>query len=153
MVLDTIEMGPRLQTTVPDFALPDGDNNELDLSDLMGQQGLLLAFVDTIWQPASIRRILYLQRHYKRFKNHGIEIAIVIGDTQQSVWSFHMSSPTSVLIPLLADENLSAHQMFNMRQAGLVFLDCDYTLRSKWLVPDERIWPSAKNILNDISYL
>lgn len=146
---ETVEMGPKLYSVAPNFSLKDAEGSRVQLYDLIGERGVLLAFVRNIWEPASIRRILYMQRHLQKFQAKGYSIALIIQDRQYSLWTFYMSSPMTVTVPLLADENGDVHAAFNMEHAGLVLLDADANIRSKWLMPDERVWPKARDLLEE----
>ncbi len=152
MAFETVEMGPKLYSQAPNFSIKDAEGNRVQLADLIGERGVLLAFVRNIWEPASIRRILYMQRHLQKFQSKGYNIALVIQDRQYSLWTFYMSSPMTVTVPLLADEDGAIHQSFNMEHAGLLLLDADANIRSKWLMPDERVWPKARDLLEEASY-
>jgi peroxiredoxin len=145
----TAELGPQLHTPAPPFKLVNAQGDNTHLQDLMGERGVLLAFVRNIWAPASIRRILYMQRHFNKFQQSGYNVALIIQDKQYSLWTFYMSSPMSVIVPLLADENGAVHTAYNMDHAGLVLLDKNRIARSKWLMPDERVWPKAREVLQE----
>lgn len=149
MTHDTVEMGPKLYSKAPNFAIKDAEGNRVQLTDLVAGRGVLLAFVRNIWEPASIRRILYMQRHLQKFQANGYSIALVIQDRQYSLWTFYMSSPMTVTVPLLADERGEVHAAFNMEHAGLLLLDADHVIRAKWLMPDERVWPKARDLLDE----
>jgi peroxiredoxin len=149
---ETAEMGPKLYSSAPNFALKDAEGHRVELSELIGERGVLLAFVRNIWEPASIRRILYMQRHLQKFQANGYSIALVIQDRQYSLWTFYMSSPMTVTVPLLADEDGSVHHAFNMDHAGLLLVDKDANIRCKWLMPDERVWPKARDLLEEASF-
>ena len=149
MTYDTMEMGPELHSQAPNFELVDAENKRHTLQDVMGNRGVLIDFVKNIWEPASIRRILYMQRHFHRFESEGYNVVLVVQDRQYSLWTFYMSSPMTVVVPLLADETGELHQAFNMQHAGLVLIDTNFKIRSKWLMPDERVWPKAKDLLDE----
>jgi len=149
MAYETVEMGPTLHVPAPQFKIEDAEGKLTTLDDLMGQRGVLMAFVKNIWEPASIRRILYMQRHFKRFQAQGYNVALVIQDQQYSLWTFYMSSPMSVVVPMLADEKGEVHRAYNMAHPGLVLLHADKTVKSKWLMPDKRVWPKARELLQE----
>jgi|FLYN01.1.fsa_nt_gi peroxiredoxin len=145
----TLELGPILNVAAPAFMVRDHEHRRLSLDDLMGKQGLLLGFVGDIWMPASVRRILWLQRHAASFMRMDINLAPVICDQPHTLYGFRVSSPLPLEFPLLSDVDHAVHQLFNMDDlCGLVMLDSSRTIRHKWLVPDERVWPSINEILD-----
>jgi peroxiredoxin len=144
-----MELGPRLDVPAPAFTARDHDRQLHSLDDLMGAQGLLLGFVGDIWMPASVRRILWLQRHAASFLRADVNLALVICDQPHTLQGFRLSSPLPLEFPLLADTDHAVHQLFNMDDlCGLVLLDASRMIRQKWIVPDERVWPSVNELLD-----
>ena len=147
-MFQTAELGPTITSTASPFILPDHNNIETQLNDLMGKSGLLLGFIGDIWQPTSVRRILWLQRHSIKFTRMGINIALLICDKPHMLYGFYMSTARPLEFPMLADVDRRVHRQFNMeRYSGLVLLDQDLTITDKWIVPDERVWPKAQELL------
>lgn len=147
--LQTMELGPYLTTIAPDFRVPDHNNEPHRLADLLGERGLLIGFVGDIWQPASIRRIIWLQRHAQTFMQRGTNVTLLIRDDVFMVYGFYVSSPITPNFPLLADKDGAVHDLFNMsRNPGLVLLDSQRVIRQKWLMPDERVWPKISDLLH-----
>jgi len=153
-MLNTIELGPRLNSLAPDFSLLNHEHRESSLSRLMGKKGILLGFTGDIWQPASVRRILWLQRQNSRFVRHGVNTALLICDKPHMLYGFYMSSVMPLEFPLLADDERTIHAKFSMeRHAGLILIDSKTIIRDKWLVPDERVWPNAQELLDAFQHL
>jgi peroxiredoxin len=151
---NTLELGPRLKSLAPEFSLLNHEHRESTLQDMMGEKGLLLGFTGDIWQPASVRRILWLQRHTSRFVRHGINVALLICDKPHMLYGFYMSSVMPLEFPLLADDERSVHTRFSMqRHAGLILIDSHGIIRDKWLVPDERVWPNVQELLDAFQQL
>lgn len=144
---ETVEIGPNIGMSAPNFKLEDHERCERDLNSLYGERGLLLGFIDSIWEPASIRRILFMQRHIHRFAAIGYSAALVVADKQYALYSFYMSSPMTVAVPLLADSKLEVHNLYRMVHPGLIVIDTNNILQHKWLMPDERVWPKAQEII------
>ncbi len=150
----TLEMGPRLLTPAPEFALYNHEHRLLTREQVSGPRGLLLGFTGDTWQPASVRRILWLQRHAQRFQRLGVYIALLLCDKPHSLYGFYMSSASPLLFPLLADVDRRVHQIYSMdRYSGLVLIDAAGCIRDKWLVPDERVWPHAQELTQSFSAL
>jgi peroxiredoxin len=144
---NTLELGPRLNSVAPEFSLLNHEHRECNLCGLMGKKGLLLGFTGDIWQPASVRRILWLQRQNSRFVRQGINVALLICDKPHMLYGFYMSSVMPLEFPLLADEERITHTKFSMeRHAGLILIDSLGIIRDKWLVPDERVWPNVQEL-------
>lgn len=144
----TLELGPPVGYDAPDFSLVNHENNEVTLSEILGERGILLGFTGDIWQPASVRRILWLQRHYTQFSRQGIEVALLICDKPHMLFGFSMGSIRPLQFSLLADVDRLVHDAYRMtRYAGLVLVDSQCVIRDKWIVPDERVWPRAPELL------
>ena len=153
-MFNTIQMGPTLNVPAPVFSTYNHEKRLSDLHELPGPRGLLLGFTGDIWQPASVRRILWFQRHYPRFIREGIEVALLVCDEPHMLYGFYMSSVTPVGFPLLADVDRRVHRQFSMeRYSGLVLLDHDLMIRDKWLVPDERVWPKEQELFQSFDLL
>lgn len=153
-MFNTIELGPRLNELAPSFSLYNHENRMSHLDELSGPRGLLLGFTGDIWQPASVRRILWFQRHHSRFMRLGVNVALLICDKPHMLYGFYMSSVTPLGFPLLADVDRIVHKQFSMeRYAGLTLLDNDLVIRDKWLVPDERVWPKEQELIQSFDLL
>jgi peroxiredoxin len=147
-MLNTFELGPFLNVPAPAFMVRDHESRKHILDDLMGKNGLLLGFIGDIWLPASVRRILWLQRHASTFMRMEINLALLICDKPHTLYGFQVSSPVPLEFPLLSDVDREVHERFNMTQiSGLVMLDGQQVVRHKWLVPDERVWPHINELL------
>lgn len=145
----TLELGPSLNTAAPDFSVRNHSHQKVSLNEAMGEKGLLLGFVGDIWLPASVRRILWLQRHAGTFMRADVNLALVICDQPQTLYGFRVSSPLPLEFPLLADVDHAVHRLYNMDDlSGLVMLNSSRTIRHKWLVPDERVWPNVNELLD-----
>jgi alkyl hydroperoxide reductase subunit AhpC len=113
----------------------------------MGSNGLLLGFLVDVWLSASVRRIIWLQRHTYSFLRAGVQVAVVVCDQPHTLYGYSISSPSELPFPLLADVNTQVHRLYNMvNHPGLVLLDSQQTIRHKWLMPDERVWPKIQEM-------
>jgi peroxiredoxin len=147
-MLDTRELGPRLHVIAPDFLVEDQNQDKRKLDNLMGPNGLLLGFLVDVWLSASLRRIIWLQRHAPTFIRDGVHVAVVVCDQPHTLYGYSISSPEELPFPLLADIHTQVHQLYNMvNHPGIVFLDSQYTIRHKWMMPDERVWPKIQEML------
>jgi peroxiredoxin len=146
-MMQTFELGPQLNLEAPNFTIPNHAQEPQRMSDLIGRNGLILGFIGDIWQSASIRRIIWLQRHAHTFIRTGHNVALLISDQPHMLYGFYVSSPTPPEFPLLADVDGSIHRLFNMtRYPGMVLVDKTRVVRHKWLMPDERVWPKIQEI-------
>jgi peroxiredoxin len=150
---ETTELGPIIGTTAPDIYLQDHERNERNLHSLIEGRGLLLGFITNIWIPASIRRILFMQKYERKFYDQDISLGLIIGDKPHTLYSFHLSSQIHVSVPLLADPEHDAHRLFHMHHAGLILIDDNATIRAKWLIPDECVWMKPKEMLTEIAHI
>lgn len=154
MVYDLFEQGPILNSKGYSFTLPDHNLKQHALSELMGTHGILLGFIGDIWQPTSVRRILWLQRNVCKFAQLGTPITLLVRDQAHILYGFHSSSPLPVPFPLLADVDGAVHQHYNLQnQAGLVLLDRDSTVRHKWLMQPDYVWPKLTELAQAIQLL
>ncbi len=146
---NTLELGPTLNTTASHFHIRDHNHQKVSLDNVMGEKGLLLGFIGDIWMPASVRRILWLQRHAGTFMRADVNLALVICDQPQTLYGFRVSIPLPLEFPLLSDVDHVVHRLYNMDDlCGLVMLNSSRTIRHKWLVPDERVWPNVNELLD-----
>lgn len=140
---------PALGTLAPDFTLPDHNRKPHSLQALCGERGVVLGFTGDVWRPASVRRIIWLQRHAPMLQRTGFEVALLISDQPHMLYGFYASSPTPPTFPMLADVNGKVHQLFGMQGAsGMVVLDEHLHLRQSWLLPPDRVWPRLQEILD-----
>lgn len=154
MIYETAELGPIVNFGVSDFHLLDHKQLGYSLDDLMGIAGVLLGFIGDIWQPASVRRILWLQRQVHKFSLMGAPMALIIRDYPHTLYGFHMSSPLPVPFPLLADPDGKVHLTYQMdRYPGMLLIDRNHVLREKWLMPDDRVWPKVQELAQAIHNL
>lgn len=150
MTYETTEIGVRVGSMAPDFNLLDHEQNERHMASVMGERGVIIGFIKDIWTPASIRRILFMQKHHRKFQAEGYNIALIIADQPHTLHSFHLSSEVKVSLPLLADPTEEAHSTFKMGPSGLILIDSRQIVRAKWLIPDERVWLRAKELLDEV---
>ena len=143
-----MELGPHLNVPAPDFGVLNHTNHVMSLESLMGERGLVLGFTGNIWEPASVRRILWFQRYYPQFARLNVNLALLLCNQPYQLYGYSMSSVTPLEFPLLADVNREVHALYNMeRYAGLVVVDATGLIRDKWLMPDERVWPKAPELM------
>jgi peroxiredoxin len=154
MFLETVESGLRLETRAQDFSLPDHNLDQYSLGDLIGRCGVLLGFIGDIWQPVSVRRILWLQRQVSKFAMMGTSIAVIVRDYPHILHGFHLSSPLPVPFPLLADADGAVHRAYGVdRYPGLLLIDYNAVLRHKWLMPNDRVWPRVAELAETVQRL
>lgn len=152
--LDAYEHGPRLESKAIAFVLPDHNLVAHNLGQLMGSNGLLLGFIGDIWKPASVRRILWLQRHVGKFAMMGAPAALLVRDHAHTLYGFRASSPLPVPFPLLADVDGKVHKSYSMDQSpGLLLMNRDGVIRYKWLVSDETVWPPLSELTQAVQTL
>ena len=111
----TLQMGPQLMTPAPDFCAVNHDNQLLSIDDLMGEHGLVLGFTGDIWEPASVRRVLWFQRHFEDFQRLDIQLALLIGNEPYVLNGFSLSSALPLEFPLLSDVDQRVHRLYKCR--------------------------------------
>src|SRR5512134_850464 len=90
----SLELGPRLNLGAPSFSVRDHTEQPQHLNDLMGEKGLVLGFIGDIWHEASVRRMLWLQRHAHQLLRTGCNMALLICDQPHMLYGFYVSSAT-----------------------------------------------------------
>jgi peroxiredoxin len=137
-----------LGSPAPHFTLRDHSRAARTLTDLCGERGVVLGFTGDIWRPASVRRIIWLQRHAAMLQRTGFQVALLIQDEPHMVYGFYASSPTPPPFPMLADAERAVHRLFGMEEeAGMVIIDHEFIMRHRWLLTADRIWPRLPEIL------
>lgn len=112
------------------------------LAGLMGELGLLLAFVNDISLSTTIRRALWLQSNLITLRRLGIRVALVVPNQPHTLANFYSSSPVPPEFTLLADEDRQLRRLFQLnRRAGLVLIARDRQVIAQWVVPEEKTWP------------
>jgi peroxiredoxin len=150
----TVELGPTINTTVPPFTVRDHAGDPQHINDLLGEKGLLLGFTGNIWNPTNARRIIWAQRHAHHINSTGVNVALLSCDQPDLLYGFHISMSPPPEFPLLSDLDGQIHALFNMaKYPGMVLLDRSRTIRHKWLVPDDRVWPKIQDILDVVESL
>lgn len=140
-------LGPGLHTSAPAFQLPTCDRQVIGLDTLMGERGLLLGFTGDIWQPVTVRRMIWLQRHSAALRAQGIEIALLVSSPPHMLAGFRVSSALVLDFTLLADVDGETRQRYQIdAHGGLILLDNRQIIRGKWLALSERGWPQSHSL-------
>lgn len=131
----------------PDFSILDHAGKEQTLSSMMGENGVVLGFVGSIWNPVNIQRIMWLQKHAYSFHRSGHKLALIAQDDPNALYGYYISSLTPPPFPMLSDLDGSIHALFDMQgRAGLVVVDASQVARHKWEMPADRVWPRLTDI-------
>jgi peroxiredoxin len=143
-----------LNIPAPHFTLPDHGRTARSLGSIIGQRGVVLGFTGDIWRPASIRRIIWLQRHATLLQRTGFNVALLIRDEPHMVYGFYASSPNPPVFPMLADTDGDVHRLFGMTEStGMVILDQALIMRQRWLLGPDRIWPRLSEIMDALDLI
>jgi peroxiredoxin len=149
-----LEQGPQLMSLMTDFRLPDCHWSPYELGTLMGENGLLLAFIGDIWHPSSVRRIMWLQHQMAKFISLGTPAAVIVRDEAKMLYGFQMSSPLPIPFPLLADTRGDVHEDYDMvGLTGLLLLDKRHVLQAKWIISDDHVWVKMPQLVAEIDLL
>lgn len=147
----TADFGPAIRQHAPDFVLRDHANRYERMTDLIGERGLLLAFIGDIWNAVNVRRILWLQRHAHQIQLTGFNLALISRDQPHTLYGFYISSAMPPEFPLLSDIDGTVHRQFNMgKYPGMVLFDYQRIVRHKWLMPDDRVWPRIQDLVETL---
>ena len=103
----TLEIGD----TAPDFTLPDGQGNEVSLSDLKGQT-VVLYFYPRDNTPGCTKEACNFRDNYPQFQSENIAVFGISTDTVKSHQKF--SDKYDLPFPLLADEDAEVSTAFGV---------------------------------------
>ena len=146
--------GPALRTLVPGFTVLGHDGRPLSLAALMGELALLLAFVNDISLPSTIRRAQWLQSNLPTLRRMGVCVALAVPNQPHTLHNFYSSSPAPPDFPLLADDDRQLRRLFQLnRQAGLVLITRDRRIMAQWAVSEEQTWPELVAITSVVEAL
>ncbi len=137
----------------PQLDLSDCEYKQRDLSSVMGERGVIIGFIRNTWTPESIRRILFMQKYFRRFQAEGYNVCLVVADQPHTLHSFYLSSEVKVDVPLLADPQGTAHAAYEMDKPGLVVIDSQQQVRAQWFVRPGHIWMRPKRIVDKLNAL
>ena len=152
--LDQTRQRAHVDERAPDFSLPDHYDHLYSLALLLGHRGLLLGFLRDVWLPRSVHRVTWLQTHARQLTSWSIRLALVIANQPNTLHNFYTSSPVPPEFPLLADEALRVHGLYDMtQQAGLVLVDRHRVVRARWLMGDAPLWPPLDKLTSALKEL
>lgn len=146
LIHDTVRIGPAVGLPMPSYALPDQHNTSRSLPSLAGTRGLLLLFARDIWNAATIKKMLFMQKYTDRFNSYGVNMAAVVHQDQHSIDLFAASSPLTVRLPILADDCGVFHRQLQLNASALLLINHEGVVRHKWLLPEVRVWPHVREV-------
>ena len=137
----------------PALCLSDCEYQTRSLESVMGERGVVIGFIRNTWTPESIRRILFMQKYFRRFQAEGFNVCLIVADQPHTLHSFYLSSEVKVDVPLLADPDEHAHATYQMDTPGLVVVDNNYQIRARWFVRPGHVWMRPKKIVDKLNAL
>ncbi len=142
------EYGLPIGATLPVFSAHDDENTVHQLNDLMGENGLLLAFVYGTWCATCIQALHALTRYAPQLHKEGVNIAAVLIDDPAELHNFKISSPRPISFPLLADKDESIHNIYKAGSSKVyMVIDRDFVLRHKFIDFDGTQKPNLPTLL------
>jgi peroxiredoxin len=139
-------------TEAPDFRLPSGPEQELQLSDLRGQP-VILAFYPADWSPVCSDQMVLYQELTPEFERYD---AAVLGISVDSVWCHQaFARHRNIRLPLLSDFEPKGEvsRMYRAYREGegfseraLFVLDPERVIHWSYISPPE-VNPGADGIL------
>ncbi|HKJ67504.1 MAG TPA: redoxin domain-containing protein, partial [bacterium] len=97
-------------TFAPDFALPDQEENEVSLSQLMNEGMVLLYFYSHDGHPGVDAELKDLNASYKKFRQMGIVPVAVSSDDVATHKKY--AEENDIMIPLLADPDYAVARAY-----------------------------------------
>jgi len=147
----TQEYGLPIGESLPRFSAKDDENKLHQLDDLMGENGLVLAFVYGTWCATCVEALHALTRYAPQLKKEGVNVAAVLIDDPADLHNFKASSPRPVQFPLLADKDESIHNIYKADSSKVyMVIDRDYVLRHKFIDFDGTRKPNLPTLLGAI---
>jgi peroxiredoxin len=144
----TQEYGLPVGATLPTFIAKDDENINHQLTDLMGENGLLLAFVYGTWCATCVQALHSLTRYSHQLRKAGINVAAVLIDEPADINTFKRSSPLPMTFPLLADKDESIHNLYSADSSKVyMIVDRNFVLRHKFIDFDGTQKPTLPTLL------
>ncbi|MCU0481083.1 MAG: peroxiredoxin family protein [Anaerolineae bacterium] len=144
----TEEYGLPVGATLPTFSAQDDQNNTHNLDDLMGENGLILAFVYGTWCATCVEALHALTRYAPQLQKEGVNIAAVLIDDTADIHNFRRSSPRPIHFPLLADKDERIHHTYRANSSKVyMVIDREYVLRHKFIDFDGTQKPNLPTLL------
>ena len=148
------QLGPRIDTVLTDFVLCDSAQLPIHLSDLLGEKGLLLAFIHGTWCPACVHTVRQLQRYTRQYASLGVRIAVVAADQPHRLDAFKRSAAINIDFPLLSDTDALLRRRYHLQEATAYFLiDDGQVLRSKYIDTDHQSLPGHARLMAELQTL
>ena len=97
--------------TAPDFTLPDGQGNQITLSDLKGQT-VVLYFYPRDNTPGCTKEACNFRDNYPQFQSENIAVCGISTDTVKSHQKFAVKH--NLPFPLLADEDITVSTAYGV---------------------------------------
>ncbi len=147
-------LGPQKFIEAPNFVAFNHDRKSFLVHTLAGSTGLLLGFVDNLWDAITIRRVMWMQRHAHKFNMNGVHTALVCQDDCHTLYDFYISSRDPLPFALLSDVQGHIHATYNFQnRVGLVLTDHQLVVQQTWLISSDRVWPRMHELLRAIEHL
>ena len=141
-------IGPVVGLHAPDFTLRDEKNQSAPLKGIIGENGLLLAFIHGTWCSYCVQTLYRLRRHSAFYDQSGISLAVIAIDPPSALKVFKMSANPPLAYPLLADEDEQVHKLYGLEHIGAyIVIDVAGIVRSKFLDLDHHGWPGHARVL------
>jgi peroxiredoxin len=141
-------LGPVTGEILPDFVLCTSDQDTVRLVDLMGEKGMLLAFIHGTWCPACVHTVLQLQRYTRQYAGAGVRVAVVAADQAHRLDAFKRSAAISIDFPLLSDADSTLRHRLNLQEAtAYLLVDSARELRGKYIDVDHLSLPGHYQLM------
>lgn len=148
------EIGPVVGLHAPEFTLHDEKNQSTPLKGIMGEKGLLLAFIHGTWCSHCVQTLYRLRRHSAFYEQAGIRLSVIAIDPPSALRVFKMSANPPLAYTLLADEDEQVHKLYELEHVGAyIVIDAAGIVRSKFLDFDHHGWPGHARVLEAFAVL
>lgn len=108
------------------------------IAQMMGEKGLFVAFAEDIWSLASVRRVLWLQRHAYQLTNADLSLAVIVKNDAQQLHGFQMSIPRPITFPILNDAQGRLFEAYGVEndKGAFIKLGKDGAIARAWKNPN-----------------
>lgn len=142
---------PQNGTQLHDFTLPDETQTPRQLSDLPGDNGLLLAFIQGTWCSPCIQTLYFLARQAQSIRELGVNIAVVAVDDPHTLDAFRRTASLPLNYIIMADKEQRVRGQYGLMGEEVYFLaDSALYLREQFMNPDGQSRPTPNMLAEAI---
>ena len=145
------ELGPVVGGTAVDFSLEDDSSHQIGMQQIVGENGVMLAFIHGTWCMGCVQTLYQLQRHAHTYEKEGVKIAVVSSDPPHRLNAFRRSAASNISFSLISDQKGALREQYNLHQASaLLLIDKARTIQEKFVDPAHHRIPGHYKLLETV---